>query len=317
MNLIDHLQSGIIRVLGVLLRRFSLRRVQKIAAWLGRFFYRHLPIRKAVALANLKLCFPDKNDAEIESIIEKTYVNIATVFLEFLYFPKFTKENIGEVLDFPDESRRLIRSALDRGKGLILISGHFGNWELGAFAIGAFASKQFTIIVHPFHNKAVDKIVNGYRALLGNLPVPMDNSVRASLSALRENGVVALLADQSSAKESLPAKFFGIDVPTFQGPAIFALRTQAVMATGFSTRKDDGTYRLVLNEIDYSDLKDDSEASVAELTQRHVSALEKFIRKYPENWLWFHKRFKHVHAFQEMLRDVKAHKSNHSGSRKI
>lgn len=305
MNLSDHLQSGLIKLLGIFLRRFSLRRVQKMAASLGRFFYRHFPIRKDVALANLKMCFPEKGSDEIEAIIEKTYVNVATVFLEFLYFPKFTKENIGEVLDFPDESRRLIRSALSRGKGLILISGHFGNWELGALAIGAFSSKQLTIIVHPFHNKAVDKFVNEYRSLLGNSTVPMDNSVRTSLYTLRENGIVALLADQSSAKESLPARLFGIDIPTFQGPALFALRTRAVVATGFPTRKNDGTYRLDLNEIDYGDLRDDSETNVAELTQRHVNALEKVIRKYPENWLWFHKRFKHVQAFQEKLREAK------------
>jgi Kdo2-lipid IVA lauroyltransferase/acyltransferase len=305
MSLANHFQSAVIKILGVLLRRFSLKNVQRMAASLGRFFYRRIPIRRDVALANLKLCFPEKGNDEIEVIIEKTYVNIATTFLEFLYFPKFRKDNIGEILDLPDKSRHLVESALDRGKGLILISGHFGNWELGALAIGAFSAKQFTIIVHPFHNKAVDKFVNKYRSLLGNSTVPMDNSVRASLSTLRENGIVALLADQSSAKESLPAKFFGIDVPTFQGPAIFALRTRAVMAAGFTTRKGDGTYQLILNEIDYSDLREDSEDSVAELTQRHVSALEEFIRKYPENWLWFHKRFKHVQAFQEKLKETK------------
>lgn len=305
MNFTDHLQSGFIRILGFLLRRLSLRRVQKIAASLGKFFYRHVPIRSDVALANLKLCFPEKRSEEIGAILEKAYVNIATVFFEFLYFPKFTKENLKEVVEFPDETRRLIESALKRGRGLILISGHFSNWELAAFAIGALSSKKFTIIVHPFHNKAVDKLANKYRGLLGNSTVAMENLVRASLSTLRQNGAVALLADQSAAKESLPAKFLGVDVPTFQGPAMFALRTSAAVQFGFVIRKEDGTYRFHLQEVDYSDLTDDSESSVAELTQRHVDALAEIIRKYPENWLWFHKRFKHVQAFQEKLREVK------------
>jgi len=281
-----------------------------MAAALGKFFYRRFPIRRDVAFANLTMCFPEKGFEEIETILEKSYVNVATVFLEFLYLPKFTKENIRDAVELPDESSALIQSALESGKGLILISGHFGNWELIAFAVGALLPKGLLITVHPFHNEFVDKVVNKYRSLLGNSTVPMDNSVRASISTLRGNGIVALLADQSSAKESLPARFFGIDVPTFQGPALFALRTHAVMATGFAARKDDGTYRLVLNKMDFSDLKNDSETSVAELTQRHVKALEDVIRKCPENWLWFHKRFKHVPAFQEKLREVKARDRN-------
>ncbi len=189
-----------------------------MSVWLGKFLYRHFPIRKDVALANLRLCFPEKGDGEIETIIEKAYTNVAKVFLEFLYFPKLTKENIKGVVEFPDESYRLIQSALERGKGLILMSGHFGNWEIVALAVGAFSPKPLSIIVHPFHNKPVDKYANRYRSLLGNSTVPMDNSVRASLSTLRENGIVALLADQSSAKESLTARFFGMERPDFSGP---------------------------------------------------------------------------------------------------
>ena len=305
MSYTDHLQTCVIKLLGVFLRRFSLRKVQKMAAALGKFFYRHIPIRRDAALANLKLCFPEKSKYELENILEESYVNVATVLFEFLYFPKFTRENLKNIVEFPDESQRLIESALKRGRGLILISGHFSNWELVALAIGAFSSKQFAIIVHPFHNKAADKLANKYRALLGNSTVPMANSIRASLSSLRANGIIALLADQSAAKESAQAKFFGIDVPTFQGPSSFALRTRAAVQVGFAIRKQDGTYRLELHEIDYTDLKDDSEKNIMELTQRHVTALEEYIRKYPDKWLWFHKRFKHVPSFHDMLQKVK------------
>lgn len=306
MSAADHLQSGLFRLAGFIIRRFSLRRVQKIAASVGRFAYRRLPIRRDVALANLRLCFPERNDSALRSILEKSYVNIATVLFEFVYFPKFTKKNLEKVVEFPDEARNLIDSALRRGKGLILMSGHYSNWELEALAVGALSSKQFVIIVHPFQNEAVDRIANRYRELLGNATVPMSNSIRISISTLRENGVIALLADQSAAKESAPSKFFGMEVPTFQGPASFALRTGAAFQFGFVVRKEDGTYRFHLQEIDYTDLKNDSIESVTELTQRHVSALEDCIRKYPEYWLWFHRRFKHLQVFQEELKKVKA-----------
>ncbi len=305
MNIADHVQSWVIKILGFSLRRFSLRRVRKMAASVGRFFYRYIPVRRDVALANLGLCFPDKSRDELEKILAGCYVNVATVLFEFLYFPKFTKESLHKVTEFSESTRSLVESALERGKGLIMIGGHFSNWELIAFSVGAFSPKRILAIVHPLHNKPVDGLTDKYRQLLGNKTVPMANSIRASISELRSNGIVGLLADQSPAKESAPARFFGIDVPTFQGPASFALRTGAALLVGGLIRKDDGSYRIELREIDYSDLKDESEESVRELTQRHVAILEDYVRRYPEWWLWFHKRFKHLQVFQEKLREIK------------
>ncbi|MCL4540444.1 MAG: hypothetical protein M1469_05650 [Bacteroidetes bacterium] len=305
MKAADHLQSGLLKLVGFLLRLFPLRRVQKMAASLGRFAYRHIPIRGDVARANLHLCFPEKEDGEIEKILEESYVNIATVLFEFLYFPKFTRENLRNFIDFSDEMYRLIESDLEKGKGLIMISGHFSNWELIALTVGALSPKNLLIIVHPFHNEAVDNVAEGYRSHLGNITVPMGKSIRAALNQLTSNGILALLADQSAAKESPTARFFGVEVPTFQGPSSFALRTGAAVQVGFMIRTEDGKYRVDLQRVDYNDLKDESEENVRELTQRHVNILEDYIRRYPDKWLWFHKRFKHVPAFQELLRRMK------------
>ena len=296
----DHLQSGLLRLVGFIVRRFSIERVQKMGASVGRFFYKHVPVRRAVAMANLRLCFPDKPREDLEKIIALCYVNVATVLFEFLYFPKFDAKSLRELVEFPEKSRNLIKAALSRGKGLVMISGHFSNWELIAFSVGLFAPERFLVIVHPLHNKVVDELTDRYRCLLGNSTVPMGNSIRASLVRLKENKIVALLADQSAAKESAPAVFCGVEVPTFQGPASFALKTGAAVHTGFLIRNEDGRYRVELEEIDFSDLND-SEEGVRTLTQRHVARLEEYVRKYPGNWLWFHKRFKHVPAFQKLL----------------
>lgn len=276
-----------------------------MAAALGRFAYRHLRIRRSVALANLKLCFPEEGGDELEKILECAYVNIATVLFEFLCFPKFTKDNLKSIVEFSEHSRRMIETALEKGRGLIMMSGHFSNWELIALAIGASFPGKIQIIVHPFHNKPVDRIADRYRCHLGNSTVPMSNSIRAALTHLKSNGIVALLADQSAAKESATSKFFGMDVPTFQGPASFALRTRADMQAGFLIRRGDGTYVVDLRGINYEDLKEETEENVRELTQRHVTLLEDFIRRYPSDWLWFHKRFKHLPEFQKMMEGAK------------
>lgn len=301
MSLSDHLQSGLLRLAGLFLRRFSVGIVQKMAAAVGRFAYRRLKIRRDVALTNLRLCFPEKSDADLERILEGAYINMATVLFEFLCFPKFNAENLKNLVEFSEHSQRMVEDGLKKGRGLIMMSGHFSNWELIALTIGAHFPGRMQIIVHPFHNRAVDRVAEKYRCHLGNSTVPMANSVRAALTQLRSNGIVALLADQSAAKESDPAKFFGIDVPTFQGPASFALRTRAGMLGGFLIRNDDGKYLVDLREINYDDLEDDTPENVRKLTQRHVEMLESFIRRHPSDWLWFHRRFKHVQDFQHMM----------------
>ncbi len=252
----------------------------------------------------MRMCFPEKGPKELEGILEGAYVNVAIVLFEFLYFPKLTAAKLNEFVDFSEESRRLMADALGRGNGLIMMSGHFSNWELIALAIGAKFPGKMQIIVHPLHNKAADDVVERYRHHLGNTTVPMANSIRASLTHLKSNGIVALLADQSAAKESPPARFFNINVPTFQGPASFALRTGASVLAGFIIRKEDGRYRIELSRIETSDLKDDSPENVQELTQRHVRVLEDYIRRYPPYWLWFHRRFKHVPEFQKIMQEV-------------
>ncbi len=305
MSVTDHLQSGAIKVIGSILRRFPLEVVRKFARSLGTFFYRHIPIRKDVALANLRLCFPEKSWEELDGILARSYVNIATVFFEFLYFPKLTRETLKKIVRFKDNIQDVVKASFERGNGIVMISGHFSNWELAALSFGDFTGKSLAIIVHPFHNKSVDKLANAYRSLLGNSTIPMGNSIRQIISTLRANGIAALLADQSASKESGTARFFGIDVPTFQGPATFALRTGATVIAGFIVRAGDGNYDFRFHEIGYGDLDVESEQSVRELTQRHVSLLEKYIREYPEMWLWFHKRFKHISAFEDALLEVK------------
>ncbi|HQT91952.1 MAG TPA: hypothetical protein PL001_07980, partial [Candidatus Kryptobacter bacterium] len=299
-------QSGLLRMTGLFIRLFPLRKVQKMAASVGRFAYRHMRIRSKVALTNLKLCFPEKGNAELDNLLEGAYVNIATVLFEFLYFPKFTPDNLRDFVEFTADSRALIETGFSKGRGLVMMSGHFSNWELIALAIGASFPGKIQIIVHPFHNKAVDRLADSYRRHLGNSTVPMANSIRAALTWLKSNGIVALLADQSAAKESAPARFFGIEVPTFQGPSSFALRTRAEMLAGFLIRRENGTYLVDLRRIEYSDLKDESEESVSELTQRHVAMLEDVIRKHPTDWLWFHRRFKHTPEYQKAIEETGA-----------
>jgi KDO2-lipid IV(A) lauroyltransferase len=192
------------------------------------------------------------------------------------------------------ERSAVISEKLKEGKGLVIISAHFGNWELLAYGGSRIAEVPFNVIVKEQTNKFIDKEINCIRKSAGNKMVDMNMGIRDILWLLRNNRVVALLSDQSAPKEStVRTNFFIKDVPAFEGAARFALKTGAEVLFGASVRNRDGSYNVAVREIDMSKYKDYSEENIRKLTQEHVNILVEFINLYPDHWLWFHKKFKH------------------------
>lgn len=269
-----------------------LKAVQVLGKTLGQVSYTVLTKRRAITSDNLKNAFPEKSNAELTKITKGVFQNLAISICEFLWFPNLTDERLRKLVKYNNLNIMTDRHKLDRG--MIMLSGHFANWELIAFATAHATKIPFTIIVKTQTNKKVDRVINKHRTKYGNRVVAMEQSVREILAALANGGIVAMVADQSAPKESVFVEFFGRAVATFQGPAIFALRSGAPLQMGILLRQPDFTYEAIIEEIDYSDLKEYNEQNVIELTQRHTALLEKYIRKYPELWMWTHRRWKNI-----------------------
>jgi KDO2-lipid IV(A) lauroyltransferase len=122
----------------------------------------------------------------------------------------------------------------------------------------------------------------------------MGMSVREVIRTLHQGGIVVLVADQTAPKESVSVEFFGRQVPTFEGPAVFSLKTGAPIVLGCAVRQEDGNYTMHLVHVRSDDLVGSSEDHVRELTQRQVRFTEDVIRQHPGQWMWMHKRWKHV-----------------------
>jgi KDO2-lipid IV(A) lauroyltransferase len=189
----------------------------------------------------------------------------------------------------------LINNKLKLGKGLVLISAHFGNWELIAYSVSMICGEPFNIIVKEQSNKVIDKKINRIRESGGNKMIYMETSLKSILKLLASNKIVAMLGDQSAPKES-PVKtdFFMKNVPTFEGAARFAIRTGAPVIFGVPVRNKDHTYSITLIELDTLKYKEYNESNIAKLTQEHVDLLKEHITAHPDHWLWFHRRFKNV-----------------------
>ena len=258
----------------------------------GHLFYYLMPIRKKTAFSNLKLAFPEKSNSDILKIIKGCYVNVLTVIAEFFYMKKFSKDDLFRIIKLTN--LELIDEKIKQGKGLILISAHYGNWELTAYGVSQMCNMPFNVIVKEQANKKIDERINKIRTSKENKMIDMKDSLRTILTLLRENKIIAMLGDQSAPIENVKIDFFVKDVPTFEGAARFALKTGAAVLFGVSLRNEDNTYSLTLHEINASKYKDSSEENVRALTQEHVNLLMEYVKQRPDHWLWFHRRFKHV-----------------------
>jgi KDO2-lipid IV(A) lauroyltransferase len=220
------------------------------------------------------------------------------------WFSHLTADKIKQIVSMPDTS--VMDARLREGKGLIMLGGHFGNWELIAIAVGLISHHPLTIIVQRQRNRFVDAFMNKNRMLFGNKVVEMERAPREIISTLRNNGVVAILADQSGPQEGLFVNFFGRPASTHRGPAVFSVRTGAPIIMAFIIRGADGFYRVEFEEVDTRNVSGTDDEKVEQITARHVAMLEKYASRYPDHWLWMHKRWKHSPPVNS-LTDEKMH----------
>jgi KDO2-lipid IV(A) lauroyltransferase len=218
--------------------------------------------------------------------------NVGIALFEFVYFPRLNSAAINELVQIGNSE--LVERVFARGQGIILLTAHFGNWELLAQSVPARTGIPVRVIVKQQANERVNKRINEWRTMLGNIAVPMEVSVRELLKALREKKAVGMVGDQSAAVQSDAVPFFGREVPTFEGPAMFSLKTRAPLLVGFAVRQPNGSYEAEFHEVPSNDLTTYTPENVLELTKRHVAITEAVIRAHPDQWLWMHKRWKHV-----------------------
>lgn len=286
------IEYGIFRCFGFIVRLLPLHLVHKTGFALARLAYPLLKSRREVALRNLRNAFPEMDAQRREQIALHSFQNIGATFIELLWSQNLTKELIKQRVCI--DNYDLLERLREKKKGIVFLTAHFGSWELAIQAISVYTDMPVCTIAKSQSNALVDRLINRWRELFGLKIVPMGVSVREILRTLQQGGIVALAADQTAPKESVSVEFFGRQVPTFQGPAVFCLKTGAPIVLGCTVRQENGNYKMHLVHVPSDDLMGSSDENVFELTQRQVRMTEEIIRHYPEQWMWMHKRWKHV-----------------------
>jgi KDO2-lipid IV(A) lauroyltransferase len=276
-----------IKILGLMPRRLA----RAFAIGIGGVVYLlHFRLRE-VGMRNLEMALPEKSEVERARILRGVFTSLGRQLAELCQFPKYTKDNVEDVVLY--DGLENYQRAYARGKGVLFLTAHFGGWELSAFA-HSLHGHWLHVVMRPMDNEYLDRMLQGYRTMHGNKVVPKDDFVRGLLAAMKAGETVGILMDTNmTPPQGVFADFFGIPACTASGLARIALRTDAAVVPGFTIWDEAlGKYRLRFDPAVELARTGDLEADIVANTQKFTKVIEDYVRKYPEQWLWVHRRWK-------------------------
>ena len=290
-RLAESFANGLLAAVTAVLTHLPRRPAYWLGARIGDLAYLCLARRRRVALDNLEIAFGgEKSAAERRAIARATFRNLGEHLIDFSRMRRLTPDTFSSVCTI--EGLERVEQLLARRAGLLMLSAHFGSWEL-ASAIALRLAPRMHVIVRPLDNPALARLVDAYRRYSGYHAIPKNQALSASLKALRRGEIVGLLMDQSSLRhEGIPVPFFGTDAYTSIGPALMALRAGCPVIGVFMVRQGLGKHRLVFSDEIPIQRSGNLRQDIADNTRRFNQLIESYVRAYPDHWFWLHRRWK-------------------------
>lgn len=268
---------------------------EKFAFWLGvgfvNFLYFLLKLSKYRNFIsnNIKTAFGEEfKKREVENIARGHLQNLAKSLIEFIRFPLLNAQNIEEKVEV--KGLENFEGALSKGKGVILLTAHFGNWEL----LGATLSLKgypLNVLAQKQSNPAIENLFTKLRQSKGTKVLSRWDNFKIILRLLKKNEIIAVLADQHGEFKNVFAQFFGKRVSVPGGPAGFALKSGAEIIPAFIIRKEDDRHQIIVEKPLEIVRTGDKRKDLEENSQKIIEVIEKYIRKFPDHWLWSYNRW--------------------------
>jgi Kdo2-lipid IVA lauroyltransferase/acyltransferase len=250
----------------------------------------HRRLRR-VGMRNLDLAFPPTSRKEKKKILRGVFISLGRQLAEFTLFPRYTKENVSRTVVY--EGFENFAEARGRGKGIVFLTAHLGGWEISSFAHSLYGHPM-NIVVRPLDNPLLDAMVDRYRTLHGNRTFSKQDYARGLLKALKNGEVIGILMDTNmTPPQGAFVEFFGVPACTATGIARVALHTGAAVVLAFSIwDKELGKYKIRFEPPLKLVRSGDDEADAVTNTAIFTKEIERCVRRYPDQWLWVHRRWK-------------------------
>ena len=248
---------------------------------------------RRIVRRNLRVAFPDWSRHKIQQTSKRVFQHLGATFVEICQFATYSKADMLARLKVVGAER--LQHELSRNQGLIIVSAHLGNWEVGIQHAACFIEKPTIGVAKKIRFKPLNEWVHKQRTRFGINIVDKKGAMPEMRRYLRCDGIVALLIDQSKRREGVDVNFFGHRVPATPAAAFLGLRCRSPILPIFCIREAFGQLTIYVDQplkiIRSGDLRADLQAN----TQLITDAVERMIRKFPEQWFWVHKRWKKYH----------------------
>ena len=290
---LDYLVYLVVRVVVGVCQAMSVAQSYRFADGLAVLLYRVDKRHRNVGLENLRMAFGDLyTEPQRDAIVRGVYRHFCRMLMEMLHIPRKLhpttwRDRITLVGQKPLVDRLL------KGGPLIMLTGHFGNWEMAGYLFGVFGFPPHSV-ARTLDNPHLDRFLRSFRERTGQKMIPKKGGYDQVLEVLRSGGVLSFLADQDAGERGMFVDFFGRPASTHKSIAILALEHNAPVVVGYARRIGPGfRYEVgcdaIIEPHEFTGTSDDAKL----LTQRYTSALEAIIRRDPEQYLWLHRRWKH------------------------
>ena len=260
-----------------------------IGGWLGALVYYLAPQQRELACEHLRDCLTFPDERRVKTVAKRCFENLGKTVVEFMQLPRLNKQQIQQYVTF--EGVEHVQQALARGKGAIILTGHFGNWELLAASISATVA-PLTPIVRELRSARLNAFVSSYREKGGYTTIDRDTGVRHALRCLKRNELLGIVADVDTAVSGVFVDFFGRRAYTPYSPVAIALKTGAAILPTFIVRQPDGSHHAIIEPPLALKRTSMKEKDLVVNTQKFTKIIESYIRRYPTQWIWMHRRWK-------------------------
>jgi KDO2-lipid IV(A) lauroyltransferase len=290
------LEYLVVRLLIAVVRLTPDRLVRGCGGVIGLAFYAADRTHRRIAQQNLAAAFPIRGEGERRAIARAAFTHFGRLLMELLKFSTLSPEQMAARVEFDGADRA--RAAYARGRGVVFVTGHFGYWELQAL-VHAARIEPVAVLGRALDNPYLNRLLEQIRQRTGNTVIYRRGTIRRVLRTLQAGGGVAMLIDQHiMSRDAIYVDFFEQPAATTSAVAALALRTGAVVVPVFALPAGAGRYRMVY-EPPVDPPRSASAEAVREFTQRCTAVLESYVRRYPELWLWMHRRWRDAGAALE------------------
>ncbi|HUV30954.1 MAG TPA: lysophospholipid acyltransferase family protein [Acidobacteriota bacterium] len=266
------------------------RTADRFGAALGSIAHALISSRRRIAFDNLKRALgSDYSDDELRALTRRVFQNAGRTAVEVARFPVMTRDEVKRITVGAGADQ--IMKVQAEGKGAIFLTAHFGNWELlGAWLATVASAVSFVVATQ--HNRKFDELLLSFRKTWGVGVIQLPSGAREVFRALRANQVVAIVPDQHAASAAVVLDFFGRPAATVRGPALFSLKAGSPIIPYLLRRERYDRHVVIAGQAIYPPRLEDEEQAVRQITEKYTRFFEEQIRRYPDQWLWTHRRWK-------------------------